>query len=159
MEWFHIILAGITVIYLALCTWWDLKEREIYTFPSAVLSILWVSYTLAAKQIEPNVIFLHVVVFMVLLVTFNITKTWGGGDSDLLVLQGCVFLAQMKAPFTIMDICNQCIALVVVLLVAVFIGFIEAKVKGEKLEKGSSIAIAPGYAVVISGLIIGGFIR
>lgn len=38
------------------------------------------------------------------------------------------------------------------------IGFVEAKIKKTDLRRDSSIAIAPGYAVVIVGIIIGGFI-
>lgn len=56
-----------------------------------------------------------------------------------------------------MDISSQCISIAIILLIAAIVGFVEAKVKGEKLEKDSSIAIAPGYAVVISFFMIGGF--
>ena len=44
MEAYHIILAVITGVYLLLCSWWDLKDRMIYTFPCMMLTGLWVSY-------------------------------------------------------------------------------------------------------------------
>jgi len=44
-----------------------------------------------------------------------------------------------------------------VLVIAAVVGFVEARIKGETLESDSSIAIAPGYAVVISYFMIGGF--
>ena len=48
--------------------------------------------------------------------------------------------------------------LVLVLLLSMGIGLVEARRKKEHLKKTSSIAIAPGYAVVIIGIMIGGFI-
>ena len=159
MDWFLLFLAVVTGTYLVLAAVWDLKSREIYTFPCNVLTVLWIVYAFVQGNVDVKVIATYIIFFIALYVAFNMTKTWGAGDSDLLLLYGSVTLAQMDGVITLLDISSQCIALVVVLLISAVIGFIEAKIKKETLRKDSSIAIAPGYAVVIIGSIIGGFIR
>lgn len=159
MDWFLLFLALLTGIYLVLAAVWDLKSREIYTFPCNMLTVLWIAYAFVQGNVDVKVIATYTIFFIALYVAFNMTKTWGAGDSDLLLLYGSVTLAQMDGAITLLDISSQCIALAVVLLVSAVIGFIEAKIKKETLRKDSSIAIAPGYAVVIIGSIIGGFIR
>lgn len=159
MDWFLLFLAVVTGTYLVLAAVWDLKSREIYTFPCNVLTVLWIVYAFVQGNVDVKVIATYIIFFIALYVAFNMTKTWGAGDSDLLLLYGSVTLAQMDGVITLLDISSQCIALAVVLLISAVIGFIEAKIKKETLRKDSSIAIAPGYAVVIIGSIIGGFIR
>lgn len=159
MDWFLVVLALLTGIYLVLAAVWDLKSREIYTFPCNVLTVLWIVYAFVQGNVDVKVIATYTIFFIALYVAFNMTKTWGAGDSDLLLLYGSVALAQMDGAITLLDVSSQCIALAVVLLVSAVIGFIEAKIKKETLRKDSSIAIAPGYAVVIIGSIIGGFIK
>ena len=147
MDIFLLLLAVTTGIYLMLATVWDLKSREIYTFPCNLLTVLWIAYA-----------FFNGVFFIVLYITFNVTKTWRAGDSDLLLLFGAVYLAHMDGTFTLIDVSSQCIALVVVLLVSAAVGYVEARIKKKQLKRDSSIAIAPGYAVVIIGVIIGGIL-
>lgn len=159
MDWFLLFLAVVTGTYLVLAAVWDLKSREIYTFPCNVLTVLWIVYAFVQGNVDVKVMATYTIFFIALYVAFNMTKTWGAGDSDLLLLYGSVTLAQMDGVITLLDISSQCIALAVVLLISAVIGFIEAKIKKETLRKDSSIAIAPGYAVVIIGSIIGGFIR
>ena len=158
METYHIILALITGIYLMLCSWWDLKDRMIYTFPCMMLTGLWVGYSVMKGEVEPKILLAYIVLFSVLYITFALTKAWGGGDSDLLLLFGAVHLAQMSGGLSLYDISSQCIAIAVVLVIAAVVGFVEARIKGETLDGDSSIAIAPGYAVVISYFMIGGFL-
>lgn len=157
MEIYHIILAVCTGIYLVLFAWWDLKDRMIYTFPCMMLTGLWVGYCIMVGEVEAKVLLAYIVLFSVFYITFALTKAWGGGDSDLLLLFGAVYLAQMKGGFSLLDISSQCISIAIILVIAALVGFVEAKLKGEKLEKDSAIAIAPGYAVVIGFFMIGGF--
>lgn len=159
MDWFLLFLAVVTGTYLVLAAVWDLKSRDIYTFPCNVLTVLWIVYAFVQSNVDVKVIATYIIFFIALYVAFNMTKTWGAGDSDLLLLYGSVTLAQMDGAITLLDVSSQCIALAVVLLISAVIGFIEAKIKKETLRKDSSIAIAPGYAVVIIGSIIGGFLR
>lgn len=158
MERYHVILAVITGIYLVLCSWWDIKERMIYTFPCSVLTGLWIGYSVMKGEVEPRILMAYIVLFTVLYTTFVLTKVWGGGDSDLLLLYGAVHIAQMSGGFSLYDISSQCIGLAIVLVIAAIVGFVEVRMQGEKLESDSSIAIAPGYAVVISYFMIGGFL-
>lgn len=158
MEAYHIILAVITGVYLLLCSWWDLKDRMIYTFPCMMLTGLWVGFSIMKGVVEPKILLAYIVLFSVLYITFVLTKAWGGGDSDLLLLFGAVYLAQISGSFSLYDLSKQCIAIAVVLVIAAIVGIVEARLKGETLERDSSIAIAPGYAVVISYFMIGGFL-
>ena len=159
MDWFLLFLAVVTGTYLVLAAVWDLKNREIYTFPCNVLTVLWIVYAFVQSNVDVKVIATYIIFFIALYVAFNMTKTWGAGDSDLLLLYGSVTLAQMDGAITLLDVSSQCIALAVVLLISAVIGFIEAKIKKETLRKDSFIAIAPGYAVVIIISLIGGFLR
>ena len=158
MDIFLLLLAVTTGIYLMLATVWDLKSREIYTFPCNLLTVLWIAYAFFNGNVEVKVMAAYIVFFIVLYITFNVTKTWGAGDSDLLLLFGAVYLAHMDGTFTLIDVSSQCIALVVVLLVSAAVGYVEARIKKKQLKRDSSIAIAPGYAVVIIGVIIGGIL-
>lgn len=158
MDLFLLLLAATTGIYLVLATVWDIKSREIYTFPCNILTVLWLAYTFLKGNVDVKVMALYIGFIIALYTLFNLTHIWGAGDSDLLLLFGSVYLAHMKVAFTLLDVCKLCIALVLVLLLSMGIGFVEARRKKEHLKKTSSIAIAPGYAVVILGIMIGGFI-
>lgn len=158
MDLFLLLLAVTTGIYLIFATVWDIKSREIYTFPCNVLTALWIAYVFFRGNLDVKVMTSYIVFFIALYLIFNLTKTWGAGDSDLMLLFGSVYLAHVKVAFTLLDVSKLCIALVIVLLLSAVIGFVEARRKKEHLKKTSSIAIAPGYAVVIIGIMIGGFI-
>ena len=126
MEAYHIILAVITGVYLLLCSWWDLKDRMIYTFPCMMLTGLWVGFSVMKGVVEPKILLAYIVLFSVLYITFVLTKAWGGGDSDLLLLFGAVYLAQISGSFSLYDISKQCIAIAVVLVIAAIVGIVEA---------------------------------
>ena len=159
MEMFHLILGVMTGIYLIVCSWWDLKDRMIYTFPCTVLTALWIGYSVLQGKVEARLLIAFIVMFLVLYVTFAITKAWGSGDNDLLLLFGAVYLAKLSESVGVNDIISLCIGVASVLIIAFFIGWIESRVRKKKLNPHSSIAIAPGFAVVISVFMIGGFCR
>ena len=159
MEMFHLILGVMTGIYLIVCSWWDLKDRMIYTFPCTVLTALWIGYSVLQGKVETRLLIAFIVMFLVLYVTFAITKAWGGGDNDLLLLFGAVYLAKLSGSLDVNVIISLCIGVASVLIIAFFIGWIESRVRKKKLNSHSSIAIAPGFAVVIGVFMIGGFCR
>lgn len=158
MDLFLLLIAATTGIYLVLATVWDIKSRVIYTFPCNVLTALWLVYAFIRGNVDVKEIALYIGFIIALYVLFNLTHIWGAGDSDLLLLLGFVYLAHIKDAFSLVDVSKLCIALVLVLLLSMGIGLVEARRKKEHLKKTSSIAIAPGYAVVIIGIMIGGFI-
>lgn len=49
---FLVLLAVTTVIYLVLATVWDIKSREIYTFPCNLLTVLWIAYAFFSGNVE-----------------------------------------------------------------------------------------------------------
>ena len=126
MVFFLLLLAVTTGIYLVLATVWDIKSREIYTFPCNVLTVLWLAYTFFRGNVDVKVMALYIGFIIALYTLFNLTHIWGAGDSDLLLLFGSVYLAHMKVAFTLLDVCKLCIALVLVLLLSMGIGFVEA---------------------------------
>lgn len=159
MEILYMVLVAATVTYMVHCCWWDLKERMIYAFPCMVLSFFWLGTATVRGYQDTRILFAVVVALTVVYVTLTINKIWGSGDTDLFLLMLAVFLAQIKRELLVTDICLICIALVIALVFSIIVAYIEARIKGTKVEKDSSIALAPGFALVISLLIAGGFFR
>ena len=153
-----IFLSLSTGIYLIFATIWDLKSREIYTFPCNILAVMWAIFAFVKGSVDVYEMVAYVVCFVALYIGFNVTKAWGAGDSDLFLLFGSVYLAHIEKTITLFDISGQCIAMALVLLISASIGLVEAKIRKKELKRDSSIAIAPGYAMVIIGVIVGGFI-
>jgi hypothetical protein len=57
VDLFLLLLAATTGIYLVLATVWDIKSREIYTFPCNVLTALWSVYAFLKGNVEVKSIF------------------------------------------------------------------------------------------------------
>ena len=151
-------LVGATMVYLLLATIWDLKDRAIYTFPCNVLTVMWIAYAFMQRMVDAKVVVAYLFFVGALYVLFLVTKIWGAGDSDLFLLFAAVYLAYMEGAITVVVVSAQCIALTLVLLISAIIGLIESRLRKKPFRRDSSIAIAPGYAVVMIGVMIGGLI-
>lgn len=155
----YMLLAFATSIYLILCFVWDIKGREIFTFPCTLLTGLWIVFAVMTNRLSSWTQWLYCLVLIVVFVIFNIKKIWGAGDSDLLMLLGAVYLCQGTGQISLTDFIALCFVIVLILLSAIIVGVIEAKIKNRQLGKDSSIAVAPGFAIVIICIMIGGFLR
>lgn len=152
------ILSFITIAYLLFVSVQDMRERVIYTFPANVLTVVW-GVVAIQKMTMPAIAVVGVIAgYLMLYVLFNKLRIWGEGDSDLFLLSSSVFLAVISAKLSIGNIIWQIILFALVLVIALIAGFVEAKVKKTKLDKSSSIALAPGFLVVICAMLMKGVI-
>lgn len=152
------ILSFITIAYLFFVSVQDMRERAIYTFPVNVLTVVWGGVAIR-KMTMPAIAVVGVITgYLMLYVLFNKLRIWGEGDSDLFLLSSSVFLAVISAKLSVGNIIWQIILFALVLAIALITGFVEAKVKKTKLDKSSSIAVAPGFLVVICAMLIKGVI-
>lgn len=153
-----IILAVVTVVYLVLSARMDFKERKIYTFPGIMLSLSWVSYLFSTGE--------HTWQFMVCYVLFNASawmlfnrmKIWGAGDSDIFLLLSNVLLAVVGPTSGWNILFLECIAIIGVMVAAIIFGCIESKVKKVKISLKSKVAVVPGFAFVITVLLLIGVV-
>lgn len=53
---------------------------------------------------------------------------------------------------------GECICLIITLLFAIIIGYIESKVRKEKFGRKYKAALAPGFAIVICALLAAGVV-
>jgi hypothetical protein len=96
----------------------------------------------------------HLAIYLAL----KITGIWGDGDSDVFLLYGMIFMTMMltgKYEIGItMYMILEIIVMVFALIVSFVVALIEAKIKGQKLTKKSSVAVVPGFAVVIILMVV-----
>lgn len=147
----------ITIAYLLLVSVQDMRERVIYTFPANALTVVW-GVVAIQKMTIPAIVVGVIAGYLMLYVFFNKLRIWGEGDSDLFLLSSSVFLAVINAKLSIGNIIWQIILFALVLVIALIAGVVEAKVKKTKLDKSSSIALAPGFLVVICAMLMKGVI-
>lgn len=144
-----IMLIVLTSIYLIVASWQDLKERKIYSFPCNILSALWI-IKIAMEMRMPSYLYLiYLSASLALYFVFTNKKIWGAGDSDLFFLFSVVYLSCVRGFLSIQFLLIEILLFIGVLVSALFYGWLEARVKKIKIDKKSSIAVAPGFAVVI----------
>ena len=153
-----IAVAVSTAVFMVMCLTTDLRERMIYVFPCYLLIPIWMMFGVASseKAVMIGVILvLHIMAYLV----FRIAGVWGDGDSDIFLLYGVVFMSfmtQIKPEYGIgLCLIAELLGMIVALLLSFLIGVVEARVKKEKLTKHSSIAVVPGFSIVIIAMVIG----
>lgn len=153
-----IAMTVITLIYLLLISVQDLKEKAFYTFPANVLTVLWSVIAVRRIEASDSATVMVCVVFIGLYLLLNFGKIWGEGDSDLFLLNAAIYFAVSGYGFGIESIIVQILMFAGVLLIAMCIGVIEAKIKKEKINRLSSIAVAPGFLFVTGAVLLKGVI-
>lgn len=152
-----VITVAITVAFMVLCFATDLKERMIYAFPCMTLIAIW---TVLGVMSTGQFILIGIAVSVHLAIYFalKITEIWGDGDSDVFLLYGIIFMTMMltgKYEIEVtMYMILELIGMVFALLVSFIVALIEAKIKGRKLTKKSSVAVVPGFTVVIVLMVV-----
>ena len=150
-----IAIAVATVIFLSFTT--DIRERMIYAFPCMVLILSWILMGVIGIKDTAfviTVLLLHLFVYSIM----RILKVWGDGDSDVFLLYGAVYAAfaittldvKGMSAYLIMEL----IGMIVALLLSFGIAGIEALIRKEKLDKQSSIAVVPGFSIVMIFMIV-----
>lgn len=152
-----LITVAITVAFMVLCFATDLRERMIYAFPCMTLIALWAALC-AISTGQFVMIGIAVSVHLAIYIALKITGIWGDGDSDVFLLYGMIFMTMMltgKYEIGItMYMILEIIVMVFALIVSFVVALIEAKIKGQKLTKKSSVAVVPGFAVVIILMVV-----
>ena len=152
-----IVLAVLTTAYLAAAAVMDLKERMIYVFPAMVLHTAWSCYLLFEGIYCAEYISIFWLGNLIIYLILNKFGIWGGGDSDLFLLFGNVVLASGAMINGYGVAIAECLYLCAGLLMSFGISRVEAGIKGTgKLNK--EVAVVPGIALVMCGLLIKGFI-
>jgi len=154
-----IMLMIMTSIYLASVAWQDLKERKIYSFPCMVLSALWMIKIAMEMRMPSYMYLIYLTVSLVLYFVLTKKRIWGAGDSDLFFLLSVIYLACSTEIISFRFLIIGILLFIAILVCALIFGWLEAKVKEIKLGKKSSIAVAPGFAVVIITIMWKGVIR
>ena len=157
----YIAVAVTTIAFLVISFTTDLRERMIYSFPCLMLALSWCMLGFTSIH---NVAFIMTIILLHLLAysLMRIFRIWGDGDTDVFLLYGAVYAAFGIHAFGTESLCiyliGELMGMVAALLLSFLIGFIEARVRKKKLSRSSSIAVVPGFAIVMAGLIIGSFI-
>ena len=151
-----LVLAVVTMVELLLLARMDLKERKVYSFPILMMSLSWLSYLLSTGEYKWQFLLSFAALNMSVWFLFNRFKLWGAGDSDMFLVLSNILLAVVGPCRGSKILFLESIALIVVMLSAMFFGYIESKVKKEKLNLHSQVAVVPGFAFVICGLLVMG---
>lgn len=152
-----VITVAITVAFMVLCFATDLRERMIYAFPCMTLIALW---TVLGAISTGQFVLIGIVVSVHFAIYFalKITGIWGDGDSDVFMLYGIIFMTMMLTGKYEIGVTTymilELIGMVCALLISFIVALIEARIKGQKLTKKSSVAVVPGFAVVIVLMVV-----
>ena len=147
------LFAIVTAICLVLASFEDLRERMVYTAPIIAIHIMWGVYLWTSGMYTERFLVCFWIIQMLIYITLNCMSIWGGGDSDLYMLLGDIcLLACNRANVTTVGMC-VCISLATGLILSIIIGRFEFACKGEAFKKDSGLAVAPGMAVVVVGLV------
>ena len=152
----YIGLMIVTLIYVVSSAVMDVRERQIYTFPALMLSLAWFSYMAGTNEYEIKYLVAYGLFNVSLWFVFNRFKVWGAGDSDIFLVASNVLLAVVGPVSGYKIVMYECVLVIGVMIFSMFIGYIESKVKKEKLTKYSNIAVVPGFAFVMTVLMFAG---
>jgi len=120
----------------------------IYSFPALPLAVIWWIKAIGGTE-DRQIMYVIVIVHIFLYFLFKVVRIWADGDNDLFFLFAAVYstVHGISAPLSFITV--ELISIVMVMSVAMIIGYGEARRKKEKLSSCSSIAVAPGFALSI----------
>lgn len=153
-----IALMILTSIYLVVVGIQDVKERKIYSFPCTLLSALWMIKISMELRMPSYMYLIYLAVSLALYCVFTKKRIWGAGDSELFFLFTVVFMSCTNSVISLRFLFVEILLFIVVLASALILGFLEANIRRMKLSKTSSIAVAPGFAIVIIAIMWRGVI-
>lgn len=150
------ILVLVTVVALVLLAMQDIKERMIYTAPIIVLYFTWSVYLLLTNRNIANYLAIVWIMHLVIYIVLNRWNIWGAGDSDMFMLFGNICLYATATIDGISMVIQECIYLSLGLSLSIIISYIERKMKHGTQKSNKDIAVIPGVAIVMIGLMIKG---
>lgn len=143
-----------TIICLAFASFGDLRERMIYTAPIISIHVMWAVYLWFSGMYAEHFLIVFWISQLIIYITLNCMSVWGGGDSDLYMLLGDICLLACKGASAETVGITICLSLAAGLILSILVGKVEFWHKGEILEKDSSLAVAPGMAIIMTVLLI-----
>lgn len=152
----YIGLMVVTLVYVLSSAVMDVVERQIYTFPALLLSIAWFSYIAGTDEYSSKYLLAYGLFNIALWFIFNRFKLWGAGDSDMFLVASNVLLAVVGPVSGYRIMMYECLMVIGIMMFSIFVGFIESKVKKERLTRNSNVAVVPGFAFVIITLMFAG---
>lgn len=159
MNYVYLVLSILTVIYLVLSAKRDLKERLIYSFPCVILMDAWAIVLWKGTSYSQVFIIAYLLGHALIFLLMKLKKLWGDGDGDMFLLLGnvCIACLQMENPISL--VITECLCVVAVMIIAIGVGAIEYKVKKKPFHINGDVAVVPGFAVVVTAVIIAGVCR
>lgn len=146
--------AAVTAAFLIYCAVMDIRERMIYPLPALVISLSWITDAVPLYEDSLKLFLSCILTSLVMVFAFKLMELWGKGDSYMLFLFSTVLLAAVKAESLRSYFFFYLCGLTVSLILSLFIGLIEAKVRGQKISKELKIAVVPGFSIVIIALLL-----
>lgn len=157
----YVSVAMLTAVFVIFSFVTDIRERVIYSFPCMVLFLSW---TVMGIDISESLIKVAIVAVIHLAVYgfLRATRIWGDGDSDLFLLYGAIYGVHHIWTESTLPVTGyvfwEVIGIMTALILSLLIGWMEALIRRKELEKGSSIAVVPGFTIVIIAMLIHMFI-
>lgn len=152
----YVMIAIATVLYLVIASVQDVRERMISVAPAIGLYAVWSAYLYCQSEWSKEFLCVFWLMHLLLYILLNRLSVWGAGDSDLFLVFADLCLIAGKNVDLIGVFLRESIYLCMALMVAIAVGMIEAKKKGNALSKTTGIAVAPGFAVTGVMLLIKG---
>lgn len=151
-------LAILTVVYMVQSAYMDIKEKKIYFLPCLILVFDWCMYMRYEDKWDIGMILAYLIFNLCIYFLLNKFHVWGEGDSAMLLLLSNVYIGVVGPMSGWQMIFGECMCLILTLIIAIGISYLESKVKKEKFGKTYKAAVAPGFAVVICVLLVIGVV-
>ena len=143
-----------TIICLAFAGFGDSRERMIYTAPIIAIHVMWAMYLWFSGMYAEHFLIAFWVAQLIIYITLNCMSIWGGGDSDLYMLLGDICLLACNGASAETVGITICLSLAAGLMLSILVGRVEFWHKGETFGKDSSLAVAPGMAIIMTVLLV-----
>ena len=143
----------VTTVYLLLCFVTDIKERMIYSFAALALSVNWWIVASIRSNKSPE-IYGIVIVHILLYLLLKAVKIWADGDNDLFLLFTAIYAAAHGVTEPFRYVVVELICIVMAMGTALAVAYVEARYKKIELTRKSSVAVAPGFAMVMISILM-----
>lgn len=154
----YVVLMIVTIIYLVFASITDLKERMIYTSPIAFLHMAWSVYFYMNLDISKRELVMVWIIQAAVYLTFYFIKIWGDGDTGLLLIFGDAMLASGVSMGWYGFLIKTLLFFAFGLALSIVAGKAEFHLKSMDLNRHSELAVVPGLAAVMIGLLLEGFV-
>lgn len=154
----YVVLMIVTIIYLVFASITDLKERMIYTSPIAFLHMAWSVHFYMTLDISKRELAMVWIIQAAVYLAFYFIKIWGDGDTGILLIFGDAMLASGVSMGWYGFLIKTLVFFAFGLALSIVAGKAEFYLKSMDLNRHSELAVVPGLAAVMIGLLLEGFV-